>query len=327
MSKDEDKIKSIAIVSPGFSLEPKTLEEAVRYAELIAKSSMIPDCFKGKAGDVLIAIQMGLEVGLKPLQALQNIAVISGKPVLYGDAVVAIVRASGTCEYLNETWDEKTQTATCRGKRKGEKEEIVRTFSMKDAETAGLAGKNTHKSYPKRMCGWRCKSWVLRDGWADFLKGFGIKEEMEGLEEVTTAKNPFMPEKIVDTQVVHPEQSQPAPTNGNGDRDKVPPPPPAILAIVPDAPKAGTVYIGVSKVMKKAIKDPKGKVDLLYIVHGDNGQAYHTMDSKLATMAVAAKQEGTNIEISFETYDGGLTIMEIKEAGDLTEKEVEALHV
>ena len=44
-------------------------------------------------------------------------------------------------------------------------------------------------------------------------------------------------------------------------------------------------------------------------------------------MAVAAKQEGTNIEISFETYDGGLTIMEIKEAGDLTEKEVEALHV
>src|SRR3990167_2687883 len=97
--------KDIALIDKSFSLEPKSLDEAMKYAELIAKSNLVPNDFRGKAADILIAVQMGMEVGLKPLQALQNIAVINGRPCLWGDAIPAIVQASGTLEYFEESYD------------------------------------------------------------------------------------------------------------------------------------------------------------------------------------------------------------------------------
>jgi hypothetical protein len=167
----------------GFAFNPKNLEEALKCCKMLSESDMVPKDYKGKPGNVLVAIQMGIEVGLKPLQALQNIAVINGRPSMWGDAIVAIVRASGTLDYLNETWDEKTQTATCVGRRKGEPSDIIRSFSMEDAKKAGLfERKGTWETYPKRMAGWRAKSWVLRDGWSDFLKGISIREEVEYIE-------------------------------------------------------------------------------------------------------------------------------------------------
>ena len=75
-----------------FSLTPKTLDEAMKYSEMLAKSSIVPKNYQGKAGDILVAVQMGHELGLKPIQSLQNIAVINGKPCIYGDACMALVK-------------------------------------------------------------------------------------------------------------------------------------------------------------------------------------------------------------------------------------------
>lgn len=170
----------------GFAFNPANLDEAMKCCTMLSQSEMVPKDYKGKPANILVAIQMGLEVGLKPLQSLQNIAVVNGRPCLWGDAIVAIVRASGTVEYLDETWDDKLQAAICKGKRKGEPTEIVRVFSIADATKAGLiqraGSEGTWAKYPKRMCSWRAKSWVLRDGWSDYLKGISIREEVEDLE-------------------------------------------------------------------------------------------------------------------------------------------------
>ena len=93
-------------------IQPTTFGELTTYAELIAKSSFCPTAMKGKAGDVLIAIQMGGEVGLSPVQSLQNIAVINGKPSIYGDAAMALVQAHPACEDVVEDFQEDTMTAT-----------------------------------------------------------------------------------------------------------------------------------------------------------------------------------------------------------------------
>jgi len=50
-----------------FSLAPKSLEEAMRYAEMISKTDMVPKDFRGNPGNVLVAVQMGAEVGLPPM--------------------------------------------------------------------------------------------------------------------------------------------------------------------------------------------------------------------------------------------------------------------
>ena len=85
-----------------FTLAPKNLSEAMEYAKIIASSGMVPKSFQGRPGDVLVAVQMGVELGLPPTQALQNIAVINGRPSLWGDAVLAIVKGSPVCDYVRE---------------------------------------------------------------------------------------------------------------------------------------------------------------------------------------------------------------------------------
>jgi hypothetical protein len=161
----------------GFSLAPRNLDEAFRLAEMLADSDLVPKDFRGKPGNVLIAVQWGFEVGLKPLQAVQNIAVINGRPTMWGDACLALVRASPLCEYVIETEDEKG-TAVCRAKRRGEPEQ-TRTFSDQDAKVAGLLNKaGPWTTNPKRMKQMRARAFTLRDVFTDVLKGMQIAEEV-----------------------------------------------------------------------------------------------------------------------------------------------------
>jgi hypothetical protein len=169
-----------------FSLAPRNLDEAFRLADMLADSDLVPKDFKGKPGNVMIAMQWGMEVGLKPLQALQNIAVINGRPSMWGDAVLALVRASPLCEYVLEEED-GSGTAVCRAKRRGEPEQI-RTFSNVDAKTAGLLNKaGPWTTSPKRMKQMRARSFALRDVFADVLKGMDVTEVVLDLPPLNAA--------------------------------------------------------------------------------------------------------------------------------------------
>ena len=157
------------------TLAPTNMKEAMEFAGLLAKSDIVPKDYQGKPGNVLVAIQWGMEIGLQPMQAMQNIAVINGRPSIWGDAMIALVRASPNFEYITETQDDKQ--ATCVIKRKGEPE-AVRAFSMEDAKRAGLMGKSgPWTQYPKRMMQMRARSWALRDVFPDVLKGMICAEE------------------------------------------------------------------------------------------------------------------------------------------------------
>lgn len=165
-----------------FDLSPQTFEQALTFCDYLAESDLVPKDFKGKPANCLIAMQWGAELGLKPLQALQNLAIINGRPALWGDAVIALVRSSPLCEYVTETDDERAGVATCKVKRRGEAEEI-RTFSMEDAKKAGLAGKQgPWTQYPKRMRQMRARAFALRDVFPDVLRGMPIAEEIMDIQ-------------------------------------------------------------------------------------------------------------------------------------------------
>ena len=170
---------AIAPRGMGFDLSPQTFEQAMKFSQMLAESDLVPKDFKGKPGNCLIAMQWGSELGLKPLQALSNIAVVNGRAALWGDAVIALVRSSPMCEYVHESDD--GHTATCRSKRKGEKEHVT-TFSMDDAKQAGLAGKQgPWTQYPKRMRQMRARAFNLRDVFPDVLRGMPVAEEVQDM--------------------------------------------------------------------------------------------------------------------------------------------------
>lgn len=169
--------QAIAIKPAGqVDLSPQTFEQALTFSNYLADSDLVPKDYKGKPGNCLIAMQWGAEIGLKPLQALQGIAIINGRPALWGDSLIALVRSSPVCEYILE--EDDGRQATCKVKRRGEPEQ-TRSFSMDDAKAAGLTGKQGPWSqYPKRMRQMRARAFALRDVFPDVLKGMPVAEEV-----------------------------------------------------------------------------------------------------------------------------------------------------
>ena len=186
--------------APQFDLSPQNFDQALTFSKYLADSDLVPKDFKGKPGNCLIAMQWGAELGLKPLQSLQNLAVINGRPALWGDAVIALVLASPVCEYVNE--DDDGATAYCRVKRKGGPEQ-VRSFSMEDAQRAGLTGKQgPWTQYPKRMRQMRARAFALRDVFPDVLRGMPVAEE---LQDMAATGQPAGERHMGAAEVVQPE--------------------------------------------------------------------------------------------------------------------------
>lgn len=165
-------------------VQVQTLEMCRQLGQYYSRTAMVPKQYQGKQEDSAVAIQWGMEIGLQPLQALQNIACINGSPSLWGDAVIALVKGSGVCEYIHTDWDDATSTATVTTRRKGEQQEESRSYSLEDAKKAGLAGRQTYQQHAKRMIQARARSHVLRDVYADILKGFQIREVLEEDQKV-----------------------------------------------------------------------------------------------------------------------------------------------
>lgn len=159
---------------------PTTLTEAIQFSEMLASSSMVPRAYQGKPNDVLVCLQWGYEMGMAPMQALQNIAVINGKPSMYGDSLIALVQASPMCENIEEYFENEgtpNPVAVCVAKRKG-RTPVIFKFSVEDAKRAGLWGKTgPWQAYPKRMMQMRARGFALRDAFADVLTGLITAEE------------------------------------------------------------------------------------------------------------------------------------------------------
>jgi len=180
---------------------PTTLTEAMTFSDMLANSSMVPKAYQGKPQDILVCVQWGMEMGLAPMQALQNIAVINGKPSVYGDAAMALVQASPVCEDVEEFFEGEGTTnpvAVCVAKRKGRKPVTAR-FSVEDAKRAGLWGKQgPWSAYPKRMMQMRARGFALRDAFPDVLKGMITVEEAQDYPEEAKPRQVAKPANPLD---------------------------------------------------------------------------------------------------------------------------------
>lgn len=184
------------------AIRPKTMDEAMKLAEYVSKSDIIPAEYRGKPGNCLIAIQYGEELGIGWVQALQVVCVINGKPSLYGSVGLALVNAHPATEWVKETWDEKTETATCEIKRKDREETIRWSFGVADAkklktyvkdkgmvpliEKPGPWSAGDHKVMCTHRAFWRC----ARRAVPEALHGLYGREEIEDFVEAESLPTP-----------------------------------------------------------------------------------------------------------------------------------------
>mgnify|MGYP003112723696 CR=1 FL=1 len=176
-------------------LGPQSFAETLQLAEIASKSGLVPPAYRGKVQDIIIAIQKGAEVGLSPLQSLDSISMINGKPVMWGDAPLAVCMAHASFVDIKEWWDNKDTeqaVAHCKARRMnklGEVSEYLYSFSVDDAKKAFLwNNKSKHPwiQYPMRMLQMRARAFCLRAAFADVLKGFGAGEEVRDYHKQVT---------------------------------------------------------------------------------------------------------------------------------------------
>ena len=178
----------------------KTQDDLWRFAEYIVSSGLCPKAYANKPKDALIAMVAGRGVGLNPLQALRGIAVIGGKPSMYGEDRTAVCLSRGQVEWTREwfeldgvpiTPEQYANMATIpdglvacwESKRKDQTAptSTVR-FGVRDAKRANLWGKSgPWQQYPLRMLQMRARAYGERDNYADALAGIEQREEIEDI--------------------------------------------------------------------------------------------------------------------------------------------------
>jgi len=160
-------------------LRPQTFEQLGQFAAMAARSSMVPQAYRGKPEDIMLAVQMGSEVGLAPMQALQNIATINGRPALWGGAQLGLCKMHPAWVSIEETTTGTgdAMRARCVVIRNGEPP-VVREFGYVEAKQAGLWGKaGPWTQYPARMMQMRARGFALRDAFPDALRGLLSEHE------------------------------------------------------------------------------------------------------------------------------------------------------
>lgn len=169
----------------GFSLVAGNFEEAMKIANMLAGSKLVPQQYQGHPEDVLIACSWGESLGLKPLSALNAIAVVNGRPQLFGDALKALIMKHGTIE---ESWDNENGVWTMTAHRKGFPD-VTWSYGYNDAIAAGHVSYNPQSNtfglgarkseawvkYTKRMCQLKCRNFVIRDAFPDVIQGIDIE--------------------------------------------------------------------------------------------------------------------------------------------------------
>jgi len=167
------------LIKAGNWLTATTMEQAIKVAEMLAKSTLVPKAYHGQPANVLVAMAYGESFGMQPLQAMQSVAVVNGMPGLYGDGLLAVCRSCSSWEWMQEAID--GETAICTAKRRNEPE-VTATFSVADAKRAQLWGKQgPWTQYPMRMLAMRARAFALRNLYADVLRGMGSAEELQDI--------------------------------------------------------------------------------------------------------------------------------------------------
>jgi hypothetical protein len=174
-----EKRKSMSLGGRGIELA--TFNDLWNFAGVAVKSRLVPASIT-TVEQVTLIIQAGMELGLGPMAALQNMYIVNNRPTLYGEIGIGLCRASGLMTAFDQgftgAFPDPTFTAWCEVVRLGEKP-LRKEFSIADAKYAGLWDTNNWKKYPKDMLMWKATWRALRSGFADILKGVQGYEDMD----------------------------------------------------------------------------------------------------------------------------------------------------
>lgn len=192
--------------------DAKTMNLAWRTAVMLSKSALVPEAYRGRPEDCLIAIDLANRQGISPMLVLQNLYVVKGKPAWSGSFCAAAVNGCGKFTPLEYVFVEDggggcfaratrlVNGAVC----------ISDTVTMQMAQDEGWLDKggSKWKTMPRQMMMYRSASFFARAHCPEVLLG------IQTVEEVRDVYGRENDEKPVTTVVL-----EPAPAAGGQEGD------------------------------------------------------------------------------------------------------------
>lgn len=198
-------------------------------ATVFAKSGFFKDV--REQSQAIVKMLYGAELGLRPMTAMLSIDIVEGKPRIAAATQGALLRKSGKYDYaIEEHSDEGCAIAFYRLHPDGEREKLgVSTFTMEDAARAGLASRNTWRSWPKNMTFARAMSNGVKWWCLDAMGMAPIYSEGDDLdaEIVRTSPAPAAPEADDGGEFAPAEIAPDSPFDAADHQEEIPATPPA----------------------------------------------------------------------------------------------------
>lgn len=158
----------------------QAMSAAKQLADALCTSDLVPAVYKGKPGNGAAAILYGAELGLNPIQSLQQVFVVHGSPAIYARTMVALVKARG---YQIRTVDSTDESVTVVGVAPDGSQEQS-TWTYERAKKAGYTSNKKYDTDPQAMLYAKAASEVCRKLAPDVLLGISHSVEELRLEPV-----------------------------------------------------------------------------------------------------------------------------------------------
>ena len=178
-------------VLPGNVWQNKdAFNQALRAAQMLSQSTLVPQNYQGKPQDCFIAVEMAARMNTSPIFIMQNLYVVKGKPTWAGQACMAMINACGKFRDVKHvyTGQKGTDSRGC----------YVTATRISDGETVNgtevtmalvkAEGWNTNtkwKNMPEQMLGYRAASFFARMYCPEALMGLQTYEEVQDAEPRT----------------------------------------------------------------------------------------------------------------------------------------------
>ncbi|OHU48137.1 hypothetical protein [Mycobacteroides chelonae] len=200
------------------------MRDAMELANGLCDSELVPALYRGKPGNGAVAILYGAELGLNPIQSLQQIFVVQGKPAIYARTAVALLKtAAGIVVQTVETSDERV-TVTATDPRTGQVE--TSTWDIARAEKAKYTGNQKYTTDPQAMLYAKAAMEVCRKIAPDVLLGIPYsREELELEQQPIRVQSERLPQRAKGASALReraaaaaPESAEPPATDTDGDK-------------------------------------------------------------------------------------------------------------
>lgn len=150
-----------------------SVKEEVLYSKALAQSDIIPDSYKNKPANIMVAMEFGRSMGLSPAESLYRINVIKGIPSMSGELVAAQVRLAGhKLRKIAETVNPPSVTVEI-VRRDDPKYPTRVTRDQAWAQSMELTKKDNYKKQPLTMLYWRAVTAAAREACPECL--YGVK--------------------------------------------------------------------------------------------------------------------------------------------------------